>query len=304
MRTVVAVTAPVLLAVPKALTQSPTASAVAVAAWVSDSVVLDDVVILSFCVLTVGFLVGFDLLAAGRKSWLSTVPESETVEPLTAVTLPVAMAKLPAPENDRRAPAGALPLGGVKPEPEPPRRKPPPNPPAPAPAPAPAPPPPKPDVHEPDDEGWLIVMERAAMVVLDFLEGVPVTVRQSPVDTSLRVLAAVWLNVVDAVQVTEVCPSLALCTSMVVPEIDATLPLAPDLVGVVAASAPADIPRTTDAQRATTVAGAIQGPSPRLLRGEVFMVAVVSLVFFPGVCVTYSLLRASMGARLAARLAG
>jgi hypothetical protein len=301
MRTVVAVTAPVLLAVPKALTQSPTESAVAVVDWVSDNVVVDEVVTLSFCVLTVGFLVDFDLLDDGRVSWLSTVPDSETVEPLTAVTLPVAMAKLAAPGNDRRVPE--LPLGGVKPEPElePDRRKPPANPPGPAPAPAPAPP--KPDAHEPDDEGWLIVMDRAAMVVLDFLEGVPVTMRQSPVATALRVLVAVWLKVVDGVQVTEVCPSLALCTSMVVPEIDATLPLAPDLVGV-AAPAPVDIPRTTDALRATIAAGAIQVPSPRLLRGELFIVAVVSLVFFLGVCATYSLLRASMGARLAARLAG
>jgi len=58
-RTVVAVTAPVLLAGPKALTQSPTASADAVVVSVSDSVVVDAVVILSFSVFTAGLLVDF-----------------------------------------------------------------------------------------------------------------------------------------------------------------------------------------------------------------------------------------------------
>ena len=43
-RTVVAVTAPVLLAEPNALTQSPTAKAAEVVGWVSDKVVVDAVV--------------------------------------------------------------------------------------------------------------------------------------------------------------------------------------------------------------------------------------------------------------------
>ena len=48
-----------------------------------------------------------------------------------------------------------------------------------------------------------------------------------------------------AFHVTDVCPALALWTSMVVPEIDATSPLAlPVCAG--AAPAPLDIPRTTD----------------------------------------------------------
>jgi len=63
MRTVVAVTAPVLLAEPNALTQSPTATEVDVVVAVSDSVVDFPVVILSFCVLgVVGFLVDFEPL--------------------------------------------------------------------------------------------------------------------------------------------------------------------------------------------------------------------------------------------------
>jgi hypothetical protein len=69
MRTEVAVTAPVLLAVPKALTQSPTATAVALVVAVSDNVVDLPVVTLSFCVLgVVGFLADFALLDDRLKS--------------------------------------------------------------------------------------------------------------------------------------------------------------------------------------------------------------------------------------------
>ena len=87
MRTVVAVTAPVLLAVPNAVTQSPTATAEDVVVWVSDSVVDVPVVILSFCVL--GFVCFVDFEVDERlKSWLRSVPDIETVEPLIAVDLP------------------------------------------------------------------------------------------------------------------------------------------------------------------------------------------------------------------------
>jgi hypothetical protein len=51
MRTVVAVTEPVLLAGPTAVTQSPTATAEDVVVWVSDKVVDFPVEILSFWVL-------------------------------------------------------------------------------------------------------------------------------------------------------------------------------------------------------------------------------------------------------------
>jgi hypothetical protein len=111
-------------------------------------------------------------------------------------------------------------------------------------------------VHVPDEEGLLIVIERAAMVVLDFFDFVPVTVRQSPTATALTVSEAVSLNAVDVVHETDVCPALALCTSIVVPAIEATSPLA-DPVCVVAAPAPEDIPRTTDIASKTD-AGPIQ----------------------------------------------
>jgi hypothetical protein len=58
-RTVVAVTAPELAAGPKALTQSPTARADDVVVSVSDRVVVDEAVILSFSVFTAGFFVDF-----------------------------------------------------------------------------------------------------------------------------------------------------------------------------------------------------------------------------------------------------
>src|ERR1019366_2489576 len=187
-----------------------------------------------------------DLLVDPLKRELSNVPDSETVDPLTVVTLPLAIARLAAPANDRPAPVpppapprGKLPLGGVEPEPlAPAPPAPPPNRPRPA-------PPPKPLVHVPEDDGLLIVIDRAAMVVLDFFDFVPVTVRQSPAATAPTDSVAVWVNVVDEVHVTDVCPAVELCTSIVVPEIDATLPLAVPTC-VVAAPAPVDIPRTTD----------------------------------------------------------
>jgi hypothetical protein len=91
-------------------------------------------------------------------------------------------------------------------------------------------------------DGWLIETDRAVMVVLDDLAGVPVTVKHSPTATVLCVTASVWENVVDEVVSTVVCPALALWTSREVPVIDATLPLAdpPGLWGVDAAPAADD----------------------------------------------------------------
>jgi hypothetical protein len=207
-RTVVAVTAPVVLAGPNALTQSPTANAVEVVAWVSERVVVDPVVIFSFSVFSVGVFLAalLDLLVGALTVWLSTVPDSDTVDPESAVTLPLANVKLP-PANRRApeapeplpAPLGKLPLGGVPVAP-PVRPANPPNPPA----------PPGPAAHVPDDVGLLIVMDRAATVVLDFFDGVPVTVRQSPTATAFRVSVAVSENVVLGVQLTAVCPSVGL----------------------------------------------------------------------------------------------
>jgi hypothetical protein len=95
----------------------------------------------------------------------------------------------------------------------------------------------------PDDEGWLRVIERAVTSVLDFLAGVPVTVRQSPTAMADSVSVTVSEKVVDEVHATVVWPALALWTSIVVPEIEATLPLATP--GDEAAPASLDSPTMT-----------------------------------------------------------
>jgi hypothetical protein len=147
----------------------------------------------------------------------------------------------------------------------------------------------------------LIVMVRAATVVLDLFAGVPTTIRQSPTATSPIVSVAVSVNVVVGVQLTAVWP-VVLCTSMVVPLMAATLPLAvlPRPVGAEAAPAVSDSPRTRHTQTAAPPAATRACRSPPKLRDVVAMVFVVSLVR----STIYSLLSASIGARRAAWLAG
>ena len=192
MRTVVAVTAPVEAAGPNALTQSPTARLVAAAAWRRGHR---------------GAAGGRDLELLASWAWQASWPSSsmdfavlpklpgetskpvtDRVDPLTAVTFPLAMAMLARPENPEPRLDLELNVGRVPPVvPLSPlrRKKPPPPPPPPGP-PAPAPPPvvpaPRPNapVHDPLDEAVVTVMLRAAMVVFDDFEGVPVTVTQSP----------------------------------------------------------------------------------------------------------------------------
>ena len=71
-------------------------------------------------------------------------------------------------------------------------------------------------------------MLRAAMVVLDVFDGVPVTVTQSPAVSVLTDWVTVFENAVDVVQLTVVWPVLAFCTSMLEAWSAATLPLAPE----------------------------------------------------------------------------
>jgi hypothetical protein len=122
--------------------------------------------------------------------------------------------------------------------------------------------------HFPVDKGRLIVIERAVTVVLDFLAGVPVTVRQSPTATSDSVSVTVSEKVVDEVHSTVVWPELVLWTSIVVPEIEATLPLAtpPDPVDE-AAPASLDNPTMTVVRRTammmpTHLRAAFASPEP------------------------------------------
>jgi hypothetical protein len=118
-------------------------------------------------------------------------------------------------------------------------------------------------VHDPVDEAVVTVMLRAAMVVFDDLEGVPVTVTQSPDVSELTAWVTVCEKVVDDVQLTAVCPVLAFCTSMVEPVTAATLPLAPMVEGVVAA--PAAEPRVVAATSATAPVPTYRARRRRLL---------------------------------------
>jgi len=247
MRTVVAVTAPVVAAGPNALTQSPTARSVAAELCVAATVVALVVVILKFSVLgffafvfvLVDLLELVDSLGRTKLPGERSNPETERVDPLTAFTLPVAMAKDPRLGKFRPDPGvndGRVPPF-VPPAPDPKRK-----PPAPGPVPPPvAPPPPNRDwpVHDPVEDAATTEMLRAAIVVFDDFDGVPVTVTQSPEASELTASVTDLEKIVVGVQLTVVCPVLGLCTSMVEPERAATLPLAPPgaLAGAVAAPA-------------------------------------------------------------------
>jgi hypothetical protein len=204
MRTVVAVTAPVLAICPKALTQSPTAKEDAVVGWVCDKVVeVDSVTFKAFDFGRAGFVV-FLVVLDGRVNEPTRIPVRLTSDPLIAVTFPEAMDRL-APENARRNPEPPLdPLGrplapASPPAPPNPPRAPPPNPPN---ALRPVVPLLEPEAHAPEVDAALMDTVLAAMVVLDDFDGVPVTVRQSPTATPLWVCVTVSENVVVPVQFT------------------------------------------------------------------------------------------------------
>jgi len=240
---VVAVTAPFVAAGPKAVTQSPTARSVAAADCVEDNVVDPDVVILRFSVFGATGLAVFELLELlvllrEKLPGLMSTPDTETVEPLTPVTLPDAMAMALRPPANRRAePAGKL--GRVPPVPLLRKLKPP--------GPANAPPVDVPplvvrEVQDPVDVGLRTVMLRAAIVVLDDFDGVPVTVTQSPAASELTDSDTVFENCVEVVQLTVVWPVLGFCTSMLDAWSAATLPLATPGALVVVVAAPATEP--------------------------------------------------------------
>jgi hypothetical protein len=234
-RTVVAVTAPLVAAGPNALTQSPTARFVAVTDWVAVNVVELDVLTVRFWVfggvgfLPLAFLVLPDFECCEKLPGDTSMPDTDTVDPFTPVTFPEAIAREPSPgkrpENRRSAPAGNDGRVPFVPPVPPPNRKPP------APEnggrPAEELPPLVTRVHDPFEAGVSIVMLRAAIVVLDFLDGVPVTVTQSPAVNELTDCVTVWLNCVVGVQLTVVCPVVGFWTSMLEPLSAATLPVAP-----------------------------------------------------------------------------
>ncbi|HEY6426601.1 MAG TPA: hypothetical protein VIX84_05160, partial [Acidimicrobiales bacterium] len=207
MRTVVAVTAPLLAAGPIAVTQSPTARSVDAAVCVLLTGVELEAVTLTVSVLgAVGFVVLellllFELLVLWKLPGARSNPDTVSVVPLTAVTLPDAMEN--EPRNRLKLP-GTAPFGNEGRVPLPPspllRKKPPP------PVPARKPPPGaapfarvRPEVHEPLALGVVTVMVRAAMVVFDDFDAVPVAVTQSPTAMELTDSVTVFEKSVEAV---------------------------------------------------------------------------------------------------------
>lgn len=217
MRTVLAVTDPLVAAGPNADTQSPTARAADVTDWVVFTGVEFDVVIFRDSVF--GFAGCFGLLpdllldpASGRKlPGEIEMPEMVRVDPLTAVTLPDAISRLanclgklfpadPLPGNFRGPAPGKL-------------RGPPPDPPWTRKPPAGGPPEPEPErklsaplagPQVPPLLGADTVMLRAAIVVFDVFDADPVAVMQSPTVTALTASVTFFEKVVVGVQLTVV----------------------------------------------------------------------------------------------------
>jgi hypothetical protein len=156
-------------------------------------------------------------------------------------------------------------------------------------------------VQDLDVEAGATEMLRAAMVVLDDFDGVPVTVTQSPGVRTPTASDTVIENCVASVQLTVVWPVVGLWTSILDPDNEATVPLAPSgtvVLVVVAAAAPVE-PMIIATASAAPPALVQRAKRPCRAR-TVFRVCMCSSSS-PSF---YSLRRASMGARCAARLAG
>jgi hypothetical protein len=131
--------------------------------------------------------------------------------------------------------------------------------------------------------GVVTVMLRAAMVVLDFFEAVPVAVTQSPTVTALTDSVTLLENVVDDVQFTVVWPLLGFCTSMLDAFRAATLPKAPvGALEVVAAPAEALDPKIPEASRAAAPVPSVRGQLLLDVRRSVGVSMVVVASFMCG----------------------
>jgi hypothetical protein len=135
------------------------------------------------------------------------------VEPEIEVTVPNAVEKV---RGRAAAPAGNVPVEPLGRRKSPPRDPAPPNPVPPNPA----PPNPAPLVHDPVELGWVIVTVVAVKLLddlVDLLEVLLVAVTQSPTESSEEGSVTVWVNFVEAVQVTVTWPLDGFCTSIEVP---------------------------------------------------------------------------------------
>jgi hypothetical protein len=309
-----AVTEPFAAAGPTATTQSPTATSLGAADCVVATVVLAEVVSFRSCVFGgVNFLEPFDALDfdRGKLPGESVTPETDSVDPSTAVTFPEAKEKLA--RRARKPFAGffgglPVPPGNAKPRPPDPVRNW-----KPVPGPRPVPPMfwgPRPAAHEPVELAGATVMLCTAMVVFDFFDGVPVAVTQLPTVMELTASDTVLENCVVEVQLTVVWPVAGFCTSMLVPMIAATLPDA-GMRAIAGAAAPAADATVVAATRA--VAPVPRHFAQRRRRGVLPLAGVCMWSFLISVWLpllvsiewgAYSLRSASMGAKAAARLAG
>jgi hypothetical protein len=171
--------------------------------------------------------------------------------------------------------------------------------------------------------------------------GLPTAVMHAPTVTLAAVADTDWVNVVDPVYVTVVCPLVGLCTSSDAPVMAAMVPDVPGKVRLVPAAPPSldglvdEVEEAADEppQAARVAAATPRAARPRARPGESRMrrrrrtpavsrddwLLSMVIVFpwsFPSVLrlicrraeldgsSPHSLLRASMGARRAARLAG
>ncbi len=121
-----------------------------------------------------------------------------------------------------------------------------------------------PPVQVPVELGMVTVRPRAATVVFDFFEAVPVAVTQSPTATEATDSVTVLEKDVVPVQVTVVWPLEALCTSMLEALRAATLPLAP--LGALAGAADAGAAMTTAAVAAMAPIPRHRAQRPPLVR--------------------------------------
>ena len=151
-------------------------------------------------------------------------------------------------------------------------------------------------------------------MVLDFFDAVPVTETQSPAARELTASVTVLENCVVGVQLTVVCPELAFCTSMLEPLRAATLPEAPVGRVVERGGGPGGAtPAASGREQRVAPASGEAHPAPTvrasagrcLHRGSfLFLFLFLCRVSDGARSVSYSLRRASIGARVAARLAG
>src|SRR6202522_3704299 len=204
-----AATAPMLLAVPTAVTHRPTFSADALAVIVLRYVLAEVVITVTLVSVAV------PEPAARVLAWTTKPPAD------TDVTLPSAPPKVPLPKAPW-LPVGrgrALKLGrGVAPVPVPPRptppNPPPPNPPAP--------------VQSPLTGALMVTLVAVTdLAAAPAAEGLPTTVTQLPTVTSFDVTLTVSVIGVLAVKVTVTCPEVGFWTSRLDPDTAAAVPTTP-----------------------------------------------------------------------------